>query len=694
MLDVRVKEAVENEWLGLGDTSKIEVANPFSFRTQEDIQQPDHFMLKLMRDPKYFGFTCKWLLNKDLPPYQLAILREMWIRPFPMLIGSRGLGKSFMEGLYAVLRATLCPGSKIVIVGAAFRQAKFVFEYCESIWNDAPVLRDLAGDARKNGPRRDVDRCTLRIGDSIITALPLGDGQKIRGQRASIIIADEFASIPVDIYENVVAGFAAVSASPIEKLRQLSRIKALKAKGLWSDERQADAGVGFLANQSIISGTAYYGFNAFCDYWKRWKSIVESRGDRKKLEEIFKGEVPERFNWKDYSVLRIPVDMLPEGFMDERHVAKAKATVHASIYQMEYGAVFALDSDGFFKRSLIESCVVGKPANPISLPSSGDVNFAAVLRGNPKARHVMAIDPASERDNFCVVVLECWADHRRIVHCWTTTRKRHGAKLKKGLAKQQDFYGYCARKIRDLLRMFPCERIALDSQGGGVAVLEALHDPDKMDPGEVQIWPVVDPQKPADSDGKPGLHVIELVQFASADWVEGANHGMKKDFEDKALLFPRYDAAQVGLAIEEDKLLGRVKIDPNDASVEKLYDTLEDCVMDIEQMKDELASIVHTQTPTGRDKWDTPEVKLAGGKKGRLRKDRYSALLMANMVGRQLQRADVPAQYEVYGGFAHEVAQRKIDGFRKPAHQNPDWYARAAESQVYGAIVNRSADPV
>ena len=45
-----------------------------------------------------------------------------------------------------------------------------------------------------------------------------------------------------------------------------------------------------------------------------------------------------------------------------------------------------------------------------------------------------------------------------------------------------------------------------------------------------------------------------------------------------------------------------------------------------------------TQTSTGaraRDRWDTPEVKLQNGKKGRLRKDRYSSLVIANMLARQ-----------------------------------------------------------
>ena len=67
--------------------------------------------------------------------------------------------------------------------------------------------------------------------------------------------------------------------------------------------------------------------------------------------------------------------------------------------------------------------------------------------------------------------------------------------------------------------------------------------------------------------------------------------------------------------------------------------------MDIEELKDELASIVHTQTSSGRDRWDTPENRDMEGKKSRSRKDRYSALLMANMVGRMFQRIEVQDEY-------------------------------------------------
>ena len=143
-----------------------------------------------------------------------------------MLIASRGFGKSFMLSLYALLRALLLPNRKVVVVGAAFRQSKVLFEYMETIWRNAPILRDICSDT--SGPRRDVDRCVMRINDSTVTCLPLGDGQKIRGQRANDIISDEFASIPRDIFENVVAGFAAVSADPIDNVKRLAAEKRAK----------------------------------------------------------------------------------------------------------------------------------------------------------------------------------------------------------------------------------------------------------------------------------------------------------------------------------------------------------------------------------------------------------------------------------------------------------------------------------
>jgi hypothetical protein len=664
----------DDSWLGLGDLSKLQIdKNLMIHRSKIDIEQPDLHLIKILRNPDYIGSTCKLLFNIELHPIQIAIIQEFWIRAFPMYIASRGWGKSFLLALYCVLRCSFYPGTKIVVVGAAFRQSKIIFEYMETIWRNSPILRSIF-NSNDDGPRRDVDRCTMRLGDSWTIAIPMGDGSKIRGLRAHIIIADEFASISPDIYETVVSGFAAVSASPIQNVKEEAKKDAMRAAGLWNEELEVLNKK--MGNQAIISGTADYAFKHFASYWRRYKAIIESKGDTNKLEELFKGEVPSNFNWKDYSIIRIPYELIPKGFMDDKQVSRAKATIHNGIYNMEYAACFVSDSEGFFRRSLIESCVANDN-KPIVIGNKKIV-FDAVTRGSNEHKYVYGIDPASEQDNFSIVVLELHNDHSRIVYCWTTNRSNFKERQKTGLIKEHDFYGFCARKIRNLMKTFPPVKIGLDAQGGGVSIEEALHDPSKLEDGELVIWPIIDPNKSKDTDDQSGLHILELVQFAKAEWTAQANHGLRKDLEDKVLLFPRFDNLTLGLALDKE---GK---DILDTDLNPIYDSVSECILEIEELKNELTTIVMTQTSTGanaRDRWDTPEVKLQNGKKGRLRKDRYSSLLIANMIARQAQRILQPITYDVVGGNRREMV--KNDG---AMYKGPEWFTSAANDDIYKGV--------
>ncbi len=1048
--------------------------NPFAKKDQFDVENPAVHLLSLMRMPEFFPLTCDKVFNVQILPLQNCVLRELWYKPFPMLVGSRGFGKSFLLALYSMLKALIHQGTKIVIVGAAFRQAKVVFEYVEMIWANAPVLRDLCGGGkgrnnREQGPRRDIDRCECIIGESIIMALPLGDGKKIRGQRANIVIADEFAclggetlvetdrglmrladsekemgsfrlntgggletpsdfittpptdayrvtttggysfvcsaihtvmttrgwriaqelttgdylplentyefpaenvpgvdeglawlmglltaegsinsrhamqvhstdratvervrsslaglmpdrevkiidtpgytdargwvckpsfttycsnlglrdrlvdlglgrataegkrvpwsilrsprsvvlaylgglfdgdgsaflwkdrgvpghlgvafysvsealaqevqvllaklglfstrqkrasklsdkpqwmlrlnghdahtlcrlldvprwtevvaaarppadrseagvvwdggrgkwkaetrrdgravylgrfasrddalacvlanrgprslrvrsveklpgshvlydyrvpraerflagcfpqhnSIPPDIYETVVAGFAAVSQDPVGNVKEEARVRVLKKLGKWDPGMESDSQNTGRENQAILSGTAYYAFNWFARYWERYRAIIESRGDPAKLAALSPdGVVDDTLNYRDYVVIRIPVDMLPPGFMAAKHVARSKMTVHSGIYLMEFSACFASDSDGFFKLSLIESCVAGGSDN-----RTGHT-FSVSLKGQPGVTHVMGIDPAAESDNFAIKILALYPDHRRVVYGWTTRKKDYQRRQKVGLTREGTFYGFCARKIRDLLKLFPCDRIGMDAQGGGGGVLEALHDAAYILPGEVPIWEAKDPdpKKRKDTDGRPGLHLVEMVQFARADWTAEANTGMKKDMEDKVLLFPYMDAPLLGLSVEEDALNKRV------------YDTLEDATMEVEQLKTEMATIVLTQTPTGRERWDTPAVKGQGHGAGRLRKDRYSALVIANMLARQMARGPRPQDYASHGGWAGDLAAAGRERNTEPTYVLGEKWAVMPDDAPFGRTVRR-----
>ncbi len=654
----RLQQSIDDAWLSLSE-SDYDLLDDDTFDpvSQEHKDRSDKHLIETIRDTNNFPFTLKHIFNVELLPYQHVILNELWHRKYPMLIASRGGAKTFMLGVYIMLRLLLCPGFKIVVAGSGLRQSRFVYEYCEKIWNNAPVLRNLVGTDGRNGCHRDIDRYFVNMGDSVANFIPIGDGQSIRGYRANCLICDEFASISEEIYENVLQGFASTTSNPVENVKFKARQKRMKDVGLADVDDDDGAG-----NQTILSGSAFFDFNHFSKYWKRYKRFVECQNDHKKVSDLFHDGPDPNFQSGHYGVIRIPFDLLPPGLMDETNITRSKATMHTGLFNMEYGAVFTTDSEGFFKRSLIESCTTNKPI----LAADGPVQFSAELRGNASQQYVYGVDPASEYDNFSVVIVELRDDHRRIVYCWTTTKASHREMLKKGFIKDNDFYGYCARKIRNLMRIFPCLRIAIDAAGGGIAVEEALHDHAKILPGEKPLWRVVNPDKPAPTDDFIGDHILEMVNFSKADWVRDANHGMRKDFEDKVLLFPFFDSVSIAFAAKEDKELSRE------------YDTLEDCVSEIEELKEELTTIVHTQTgPGGRDRWDVPEVKLPGNKKGRLRKDRYSALLMANAVARTMQRnVEVPVTGTMLGGFASQIYIRKdkpVDEYLNPI--NPAWYS-------------------
>jgi hypothetical protein len=155
-----------------------------------------------------------------------------------------------------------------------------------------------------------------------------------------------------------------------------------------------------------------------------------------------------------------------------------------------------------------------------------------------------------------------------------------------------------------------------------------------------------------------------MCQFAKYDWLAEANHGMRKDFEDKALLFPMFDSITLGISNIDDGMKGR------------MYDTLEECVMDIEELKDELAMIQMTQTSAGRDRWDTPEVIVGAGKKSKMRKDRYSALLMANMAARIISRTRTPEEYQFFGGFASALPKDSKQNKSQDLFIGPNWFTQ------------------
>lgn len=634
-------------------------------------------VLKIIREPKNFYFTCKYILNVEPTVFQLVWLKQLWKYPFVDIIAGRGASKSFTLALYHALRATITQGSKIIIASASFRQSKEVFNYIENIWNNAPVWRDLCGP--NDGPKHHADEYVFKIGRSKITALPMGSGETLRGKRANYVQIDEFNSCVKEIFEVVLRGFTVTSSNPVENIKSKAKLKKLREKGMLTPEMEEQITGLYKPNQIILTGTAGWDFQVFSEYWKKHRNIIKSGGQQERLREIMgKEDENIKVDHKDYCVIRMPAALLPEGMMDEKAIANAKATMDKASYQRELGAIFVKDSNGFFPRSLIENASCKKP-----IEINGQlVQFPARIKGDSGGRYILGCDPASESDNLAIVILENHPDHNRVVYCWTVRRMDLINKQGKSGNTEKNYYAFIARKIRSLMDVFPIEYIALDSGGGGIAVSEALHDVKALERGEVPIWPMRmdDPVrykafKDYGYDDEHGLHIIEMVSMSCSDYVTEANHGMKKDMQNKMLIFPHADALTLAMAEIQSK------------NQQDQYDTLEEIVLEIESLKDEISTIQFLSTLTGKDKWDTPAGLTAEGKKYKQRKDRYSALLIANALARRLFRqSTIDYSCKAVGGFTHQYQGQNIDG---PLYVGPEWFVNAANQSALGSSVTR-----
>lgn len=555
---------------------------------------------------------------------------------------------TFLFGLYAVYKALLDQGSKIIVVGSGFRQSKMIMEAAEKVWHSADVLRDIIGGTgvrgEENGVKYAMDKITMTIGESEITAIPIGvSGSKIRGFRSNCTIADEFDSHILDIFERVVRGFGVVSDDPAEKVRIKMAIKAAMKLGISPAKMGLNLKENF--NQEIIGGTCSYSFSNLGQYFKKYRAIIEANGDIEKLKAL----LPENYESfvdvdpKHYCVFRVPYDILPEGYMSKVDVESARATSSSDIFNSEFGCVFLDDSAGFFKKTTIDKCVTNYPINGIQ--------FAPSNRGKKDAEYVIGIDPASEHDNFAIVVLEVYKSHKRVIACFTTNRKKFNKDKANDATNEKRFYAYAANKIRKIMDVFGnVIQIGMDAEGGGRAIA------DEMQTLENPVYEVVEVGNPKPTDGMNGPHIIKLIKFQDYQWVSTANHTMKRDLENRNLLFPQYDPYAL---MAEEELQGKsagfkkyenVKL----LAGEIVEDTLESMYDEIEMLKKEMTAIVCTQTPGGREKWGLPTKKGEGPslQNSQFKKDRYSALLIGNAVANEITKSrdyDNTPEKEMYG---------------------------------------------
>lgn len=538
--------------------------------------EAEHFLCYYLL--KNIGITAYYCLGVELLPYQEAIMRILFRKANPMLILTRGGGKTFLLGVYVALRLLLTPGSKIVCVGANRRQAMFVFSEMAKLYysKSGGLFRESCVKAPITQPDESYVLVKTENKESRASFYPLAQSDKIRGARSTVLITDECNLISEDVYKTILQPMGSVSASPVDKVKRQQREKMLIEAGVIGEEEATE----FSSNQSIMSSSAGYQFQFFyrqyCDYKKEInRAITEERKDC------------------PYAIVQMgwsAVEHLAPGYLDMNNIETARTTFSKDKFGTEYDAQFVSDSQGFFPRSLLESRTVVRD----TLPS-------VEIAPEKDSQYILAIDPSSG-ENLTNDYFGIGVGKLDMVNKTITMVNAHG-ETGKG-------WTHYARTVRDYIRIFKPKYIVMDQFGGGSNLASLLQAEEfiQKDKGDQPLLPM---EKNDLTTYDPALNrILRLVVF-NPEWIEQANIHLKSWLDHSKFWFC---SPPLNSAYNSTK------------EIADAYDTADEAIL---ETKNELSMIIGEQNDKGMTIFKLPEsVATPGKKRPRLRKDMYTVSLL------------------------------------------------------------------
>lgn len=204
---------------------------------------------------------------------------------------------------------------------------------------------------------------------------------KIRGARYYVILADEFAQIPKDIYKTVILPMGATVANPMENVRKIEKQKELISLGLATTDDFEDG----RDNKVVMTSSAFFQFNHMYETKLNYEDLIRKGNDQ-------------------YAVHTVSFRDMPEGFLSDANIINAHKDLSRLQFSMEYEAVWESDSAGMFKASLIEQC-------------KSIATESVQLKGVSGAEYVLGVDPARASDAFAMCLIQL-GPVNKVVAAW------------------------------------------------------------------------------------------------------------------------------------------------------------------------------------------------------------------------------------------------------------------------------------
>ena len=345
-------------------------------------------LAKFMR--QNLRFTVELLTGQQLQPFQEIILKGLLNRNFNLCIFSRGIGKTYLAGVFCYLYCIFNPNSKVLIAGPTFRTSRFILSAIRDLVQrkEARLLAQAFGK-----PSFLPDYWTWEINGGSIVAIPLAGGSgKIRGFRANAMILDEFLEISKQTVEEVLMPFLVSPQDLKERLSTRENENRLISEGRMKEEDRK-----VFKNKAKLIGlsSASYTFQNLYTTYREWRDIIE---DEKRITD------------GSYFVSQLAWDAVPPDFIDKSIIEMGQNDGVSSnaAFQREYGAQFTDGSDSYFsmKKMIKQSLIPGDE------PS---VSF----RGNSNKKYILGIDPnlsnSENADDFAMCLLELDEERKEAV---------------------------------------------------------------------------------------------------------------------------------------------------------------------------------------------------------------------------------------------------------------------------------------
>ena len=546
-------------------------------------------------------FTTELLTGIELFPFQHMAVKAMMENDYFLGIWSRGMSKSFSTGIFALLDAMLNQGVHIGIISKSFRQSKMIFRKIEEISLDkkAELFRQCIGKVSKSN-----DEWSMQIGSSRITALPLGDGEKLRGFRFQRIIIDELLLMPEKVLNEVITPFLAVVENPTERQKIKDAEDAMIKAGKMTEEERKE----WPSNKMIGLSSASYKFEYLYKLYQQYENMIFNPGAK---------------NQGRRCIMQFSYDCAPKALYDENLISQAKGTMSQSQIDREFNAQFTDDSAGYFKISKMADCTILDGESP-----------AVEVAGEPGSEYILAFDPSwsesETSDDFAIQVIKLLPEQKKgvVVHSYALP----GTNLKKHMT----YFKY-------LLDHFNIIMIVGD-YNGGVQFINSCNESDMFKKEKLQIG-VFDSKLDNPQDYNRDLrearrgynkssNTICILRKPVSIWIRNANEMLQTAFDRKKIYFAA-TAMDDNYSLQKSKKipiksLKFSKYEDEKNIGAKMIEFIEHQKDMIDLTKAECALIQVSTSAGGNQSFDLPSNLKRQKGVDRPRKDSYSALVLAN----------------------------------------------------------------